>query len=81
MNESNQEVRGSKIDGKVTQTTDVSRATQKAENIEAKALDQKISSQQPSLRLGKYRAQGLYAVIGLVLLGLVYLAIRFFLKK
>jgi len=81
MSESKQEIKDAKIGGKVVQTTDTTKAKQKVAEIEAAALSQKISSQQQTLGLGKYKAQGLYAVVGLVLLALVYMLVQFLTKK
>ena len=81
MSESKQEIRDAKIGGKVVQTTDATKADQKISGIEATALNQKISSQTQTLGLGKYKAQGLYAVVGLVFLALVYMLFQFLTKK
>lgn len=81
MSPSKQEVRGSRISGQVTQASDVSNTDQTATNIEATELNQTISSQQQSLSLGKYRAKGIYAIVGLVILVVVYLLIQFLMKK
>jgi hypothetical protein len=81
MSESKQQVQESKIGGKVSQTSDAARADQKAVKIEATQLQQQISSQQDSLTLGKYGAKGIYAVIGLVIIAVLYLVVRFVISK
>jgi hypothetical protein len=81
MSESKQQIQDSKIGGKVNQTSDAAKADQKAVKIQATHLQQKISSQQDSLTLGKYGAKGLYAVIGLVIIAVLYLVVRFLISK
>jgi hypothetical protein len=81
MAKSRQEVSGSKIGGHIRQSNDGTGAEQFVSSSEAKSVDQKVSSQQDSLSLGKYKAQGLVAVCGLVLVAVVYIAVQYFLKK
>jgi hypothetical protein len=81
MAKSRQAVTGSKIGGQIRQSSDSAGAEQAVSKSEAQSVDQRVSSQQDSLSLGKYKATGLVAVCGLVLVALVYLAVQYFLKK
>jgi hypothetical protein len=81
MSETRQEVSESKIGGKIVQTSDVPKTQQAVAHVEASALNQEISSQQQSLGLGKYKARGLYAIVGLVFIALAYLLLQYFLRK
>jgi hypothetical protein len=78
---SKQEITDSKIGGKVHQRTDAENATQSIANIETTQLQQRVSSNQETLILGKYRAKGLYAVLALVLIIIAYFLFKFALKN
>jgi len=81
MPKSRQEVTGSKIGGRIRQRTDSAGAEQSVSKSEAQSVDQRVSSQQDSLSLGKYKATGFVAVCGLVLVALIYIAVQYFVKK
>jgi hypothetical protein len=81
MSKSKQQVTGSKIGGRIRQSSDDAGAEQDVSESEALSVDQRVSSQQDSLILGKYKATGLVAVCGLVLVALIYIAVQYFLKK
>ena len=81
MQKSRQEVAGSKIGGQIRQSTDADSADQTVSKSEALSVDLEVSSHEDSLSLGKYKATGIVAVCGLVLVALVYIAVEYFVSK
>lgn len=75
MSQTKQEIRGSKIGGKITQNADTTNTKQQIIDVSAQELEQNVSSKQQTLAWGKHKANGTVAVVALVLLGLAYLII------
>jgi hypothetical protein len=77
MAKSSQKVEGVNVRGKINQRSDVESTDQSVKDGGARSVRQNITSQQSSLQLGKYRASGLWAVVGLVIIALSYFAYRY----
>lgn len=77
MAKSRQSAEGIQVGGKLEQSSDVSSTDQRAKDVDASSLTQRIQSQQTGLRLGRYRAAGTTGVIALVAVALAWFALNY----
>jgi hypothetical protein len=76
-NRSKQTIRNVRLRKNASQYSDADNSTQTADDVRANSLKQTSRSKQPELNiLGRYRARGLYAVIGLIVFITIVLAAR-----
>jgi hypothetical protein len=76
-NQSKQTIKNVRVRKNASQYSDADNSTQSASDVQADSLKQTVRSKQPELNiLGRYRARGLYAVIGLIAFITIVLAAR-----
>jgi hypothetical protein len=68
---------GSTFRSGIEQISDTPITEQTVTGSTADSLKQSIKSQQPTMQIGNWRATGLWAVIGLTLVVLIFLGLRY----
>jgi hypothetical protein len=74
---SKQNMKNVEVGGKLLQRSDNPSTQQNIEHAAASEATQEITGQQPTLRIGKWSATGLWAVIGLVVVAVVALLVKY----
>lgn len=77
MDKAKQSAEDVKVSGHFDQTSDVASTEQRLRGVRARAVGQRVKSQQAGLFLGKYRAVGLAGVIALTIVALGWFLIRY----
>ena len=73
-----QVIKGTTIGGSVSQTSDVGNTSQQIENVEAKQdASQSVQTQPATLTVGKMKATGVISVVGLVIIVVAFLVIKY----
>jgi hypothetical protein len=68
---------GNTIGGRHVQHTDAARSTQTARNISATELNQTSVSKQTQLKAFGISGNGIYAVVGVVIIAVVFLIVKY----
>ena len=78
-NRSDQKIEAVRARRNINQRSDVAATDQSIKNASGDKINQLINSQQSVLQLGhNYRAAGLWAIVGLVIVVLMWLLLRYF---
>jgi len=75
-----QKVEDVRSKGRISQKSDAPTTEQVIKGTEAKGVQQSVGSQQEELHAGKFRAKGRLAIVGLVLLLMLYALFRYLSK-
>lgn len=76
VSESEQISQNNLIGGRVIQSTDASLSKQTVTGTTAAELKQSAGSQQNEIRVGKLQGRGLFAVIGVIVIAVVFLILK-----